>query len=383
MSQSTKTTCCGLLAAWAIALGSATTAAGDGNEKTGSGQVLAIISTDKGDMWIKLHAEDTPLTVLNFVNLAKRGYYDGLKFHRVRANFMIQGGDPMGTGGGGPGYKFKDETTPKLTHDSGGILSMANSGVATNGSQFFITHKATPHLDGKHTVFGKVLESQDVVDAISKGDVMNFVLIEGDTTALFAAHATQLESWNKTLDEKNFPAKPTAATEAKLAEIKGKVPAMIALAATVQADIDKAWEVGAEERAKAEAAAAKAKEEFEKMLTDAETNGTATDSGLICHDLVVGTGPQPQPTDRVEVHYTGWLTNGQKFDSSVDRGKPYPFSLKGGVIKGWLEGVATMKVGGTRVLVIPPELAYGGRQKGRYISPNSTLVFKIELLSIK
>ncbi len=172
-------------------------------------ELSATIGTDKGDIQIQLFPEEASLTVANFVNLAQRGYYDGLKFHRVIANFMIQGGDPKGTGSGGPGYKFKDEFSPKRRHDSGGTLSMANSGPGTNGSQFFITHKATPWLDDKHSVFGKVTSSQEIVDAISKGDVMKTITISGDATALFEKHKQQLDEWNKILDEK-FPKKTTS-----------------------------------------------------------------------------------------------------------------------------------------------------------------------------
>lgn len=171
-------------------------------------ELSATIATDKGDIKIQLFPEEASLTVANFVNLVQRGYYDGLKFHRVIAAFMIQGGDPKGTGSGGPGYKFKDEFSPKRRHDSGGTLSMANSGPGTNGSQFFITHKATPWLDDKHSIFGKVTSSQEIVDAISKGDVMKTITISGDATALLEKHKQQLDEWNKILDEK-FPKKTT------------------------------------------------------------------------------------------------------------------------------------------------------------------------------
>jgi peptidyl-prolyl cis-trans isomerase B (cyclophilin B) len=169
--------------------------------------LYATISTSKGDIRLQLFPSGAPLTVANFVNLAQRGYYDGLKFHRVIANFMIQGGDPTGTGLGGPGYQFKNECSPKFRHDGPGILSMANSGPGTNGSQFFITHKATPHLNDKHTIFGKVVAGQDVVNAVAKDDAMNTIKIEGDTKQLFEKQKDQLDKWNKTLDEK-FPRKP-------------------------------------------------------------------------------------------------------------------------------------------------------------------------------
>jgi peptidyl-prolyl cis-trans isomerase B (cyclophilin B) len=167
---------------------------------TGGKDLTAIINTDKGEIRLKLFPNEAPLTVANFVNLAQRGFYDGLKFHRVIADFMIQGGDPDGNGRGGPGYKFKDETTPSLKHDGPGVLSMANAGPGTNGSQFFITHKATPHLDLKHTVFGKVTAGQDVVNKIAKDDVMKTIKIEGDTKALLEQNKAQLDEWNKILD---------------------------------------------------------------------------------------------------------------------------------------------------------------------------------------
>lgn len=166
----------------------------------------ATIETSKGSIVLELYADQTPQTVANFVNLAKRGYYDGLSFHRVIPNFMIQGGDPMGTGVGGPGYKFGDEFNPNLRHAGPGILSMANAGPGTNGSQFFITHVATPWLDGKHTVFGKVLSGQDVVDSVAQGDKMTKVSIEGDTAPVLEKAKGNIEAWNKILDQK-YPAK--------------------------------------------------------------------------------------------------------------------------------------------------------------------------------
>jgi len=163
----------------------------------------AAVNTNKGEIHIELFPEEAPLTVMNFVNLAQRGYYDGLKFHRVIPDFMIQGGDPTGTGTSGPGYNFPDECTPKRRHDGPGVLSMANAGPHTNGSQFFITHVATPHLDGKHTVFGKVRTGQEVVNAVAQNDVMDSVTIEGDAAALFTDNQSQLDKWNKILDKKH------------------------------------------------------------------------------------------------------------------------------------------------------------------------------------
>jgi peptidyl-prolyl cis-trans isomerase B (cyclophilin B) len=164
----------------------------------------ATIKTNKGEISLRLHADRTPITVANFVNLAKRGFYNGLKFHRVIDSFMIQGGCPYGTGTGGPGYKFQDEFVPELKHDKPGILSMANSGPNTNGSQFFITHIPTPWLDGKHSVFGEVVgkQDQDVVNSIAQNDVIEEIVIEGDTTELFKKAEKFLSTWNKTLDSK-------------------------------------------------------------------------------------------------------------------------------------------------------------------------------------
>ena len=163
----------------------------------------AIINTSKGVIRLTLFAENTPLTVANFVNLARRGFYDGLNFHRVIGDFMIQGGCPLGTGTGGPGYRFEDEFDATLRHDRPGRLSMANSGPGTNGSQFFITHVPTPHLDDNHSIFGEVVDTndQDVVNAISQGDVIDSITIEGDVDGLFEQVSDRLSDWNAQLDK--------------------------------------------------------------------------------------------------------------------------------------------------------------------------------------
>jgi peptidyl-prolyl cis-trans isomerase B (cyclophilin B) len=161
--------------------------------------LTAHFDTDRGAIRIELAADKAPLTVANFVNLAGRGFYDGLGFHRVINDFMVQGGCPKGTGTGGPGYKFEDETRNGLSHERG-VLSMANAGPGTNGSQFFITHVACPWLDGKHTVFGKVVEGMEVVDAVKQGDLIRSVRIEGDTQAVLDAQADRVADWNRTLD---------------------------------------------------------------------------------------------------------------------------------------------------------------------------------------
>ena len=161
--------------------------------------IRIIVKTDKGDIEGTLYASKAPVTVANFLNLAKRGYYNGIAFHRVIPDFMIQGGDPTGTGGGGPGYTFEDEVKTGLKHDKPGIFSMANRGPATNGSQFFITHVPTPWLDGKHTVFGTVTKGQDVVNAIKQGDKITAIEILDPTDPLFEAQKARIAEWNAVL----------------------------------------------------------------------------------------------------------------------------------------------------------------------------------------
>jgi len=165
--------------------------------------LTATFATSKGPIHVELYADKAPITVANFVNLARRGYYNGLSFHRVIPDFMIQGGCPEGSGRGGPGYRFEDEVKTGLRHEKG-VLSMANAGPGTNGSQFFITHVATAWLDGKHTVFGKVVNADDqkVVDAIRGGDTIDSLTIEGDADALLASQAARIAEWNKVLDAK-------------------------------------------------------------------------------------------------------------------------------------------------------------------------------------
>lgn len=166
----------------------------------------AVLETTKGEIQIELYPDKTPVTVANFANLIDRGFYDGLSFHRVIADFMIQGGDPEGSGRGGPGYRFQDEIVSELTHSGPGTLSMANAGPGTNGSQFFITHGATPWLDGKHTVFGKVVSGQDVVNKIEQGDLIKKATLKGDVSSLMEGQSERIEEWNSILDKK-YPKK--------------------------------------------------------------------------------------------------------------------------------------------------------------------------------
>ena len=179
-----------------------TIATASATETTSMQDIRIILSTNKGPIEATLLASKTPVTVANFLNLAKRGYYNGLSFHRVIPDFMIQGGDPEGSGRGGPGYRFEDECKPELKHDRSGLFSMANAGPGTNGSQFFVTHVPTPWLDGKHTVFGGVTKGQDVVDAIRQGDKIEKIEILDPTDDLFAAQQKRLDEWNKVLDKR-------------------------------------------------------------------------------------------------------------------------------------------------------------------------------------
>ena len=293
----------------------------------------AEIETSKGQIVIGLEFEKTPMTVANFVALAEKGYYDGLKFHRVIADFMIQGGCPDGTGRGGPGYQFPDEFHPDLRHSGPGILSMANSGPGTNGSQFFITHKDTPWLDDNHTVFGQVVSGQDIVDAIEQGDVMESVKIVRDGAAAESFNADEVF-----VEKQEYYKKAEAEKEEKQ---KSELAALI-------------------------------------------EKGTTTPSGLTIITEKEGSGPRPQSGQTVSVHYAGYLTSGKKFDSSFDRNEPIQFPIgTGRVIKGWDEGIMLLNVGTRAKLIIPPELGYGARGAGGVIPPNATLIFDVELLEVK
>ena len=306
--------------------------------------MYAKIKTNKGDIMLELEFEKTPLTVANFVGLAEgkiknnkkelgEPYYDGLKFHRVIADFMIQGGCPDGNGMGGPGYQFPDEIHPDLKHSGPGILSMANAGPGTNGSQFFITHKETPWLDGKHTVFGKVTEGQDVVDAIAQDDKI-----------------IEIDIIRKGEKAKKFDSKTIFDKELEKLEKQ------------------------AAEKAK------KAKEAIDALKKGAKV----TSSGLAYKIIKKGTGAKAEAGKTVSVHYTGKLSNGTKFDSSYDRNQPIEFELgRGRVIKGWDEGISLLNVGSKATFIIPPDLAYGARGAGGVIPPNATLIFDVELVEIK
>ena len=305
--------------------------------------IYAIIHTDKGDIVLELEYKRCPMTVCNFVGLAEgtlnmadigTPFYDGLNFHRVIKDFMIQGGCPKGDGTGGPGYRFPDEFNPELKHDGPGVLSMANAGPGTNGSQFFITHVATPWLDGKHTVFGHVLEGQDVVNNIEQGDRINsveIVRIGADAEAFDTsgdAFATLVDSVEKREKE-------------ALKEARKRI-----------------------------------EQEIENRYPNAEITGT----GLRYIITKNGSGTEsPKMGHPVKVHYQGQLLNGKIFDSSLVRKEPAVFNI-GQVIEGWNEALMTMKKGEKRTLIIPPELGYGEYGYPGVIPPNSYLIFDVELL---
>ncbi|MEM1258571.1 MAG: peptidylprolyl isomerase [Bacteroidota bacterium] len=305
--------------------------------------VYAKFNTTKGEIVVKLTHDKTPGTVGNFVALAEGNlentaksqgtpYYNGLKFHRVIPDFMIQGGCPLGTGTGSPGYQFEDEFHDELKHDTPGVLSMANAGPGTNGSQFFITHVPTPWLDNKHTVFGHVEHGQEVVDTIAQGDTID--------TLEIVRIGLEAEQWNAVEAFKTFEG------EREKREV--------------------------EKRTKAEEALEKLSAGFEK-----------TTSGLRYKIIQKGHGAKAEKGKTVAVHYEGSLDDGQVFDSSYSRKQPIEFPLgMGQVIPGWDEGISLLQVGDKARFVIPSHLGYGSRGAGGVIPPNATLLFDVELMSV-
>ncbi|MGB1295648.1 MAG: peptidylprolyl isomerase [Flavobacteriales bacterium] len=339
------------------------------NKETG---LYAIFHTSKGDIKVGLQFELAPMTVGNFVALAKGEmpntakadgvpFYDGLKFHRVIPNFMVQGGDPMGNGQGNPGYKFPDEIVEGLVHDGPGVLSMANSGPATNGSQFFITHKETPWLNGKHTVFGHVVSGQDVVNQIAQDDVMNSVEIVAETPAAKAFNGKKAFDTNKVL----------AVEKAKRAQEAAMKKA------------EQALEAG--------------KKEMADYIKKNHPNAKQTATGLFYDITTKGSGKEAEKGQLVKVNYTGKLLSGKVFDTSVQavaevngmaqqnrQYQPIEFPLgQRRVIAGWDEGIDLLKEGDKATLIIPSNLAYGARGAGGVIPPNAPLVFDVELVQVK
>ena len=306
--------------------------------------IYAKFNTSKGAITVQLTHDLTPGTVGNFVSLAEGNlenkvkpqgtpFYNGLKFHRVIPDFMVQGGCPQGTGTGDPGYKFDDEFHPTLKHDKPGVLAMANSGPNTNGSQFYITHVPTTWLDGKHTVFGHVIEGQDIVDAVGQGDILETLEIirVGD----------EAKNWNSVEAFRTFEG-------ARQKKIQAQKEAGEAKMEQLAAGFDK------------------------------------TESGLRYKMIQKGTGKKAENGKIVAVHYTGQLEDGKVFDSSIPRKKPIEFPLgQGNVIEGWDEGIALLQVGDKARFVIPSHLGYGSRGAGGAIPPNATLIFDVELIDVK
>ncbi len=350
--------------------------------------IFATIGTNKGNITIQLFYKTAPVTVANFISLAEgknqfvtiekqkgKPFFDGLKFHRVIADFMIQGGDPDGTGSGGPGYAFKDEFNDSK-FDKAGILAMANSGPATNGSQFFITHKDTPWLTGKHTIFGQVTQGMGVVNAIVQDDVITKITItrKGDLAKKFDAVKVFSDYFNNkaedqkkqaAIDAENKKKQAEAETEAKKAYLEKYAPVIKAKLAYFAAE---------------------------------KAKSTTTPSGLAYSVLKKGTGVKPVDGTTLYFHYAGYLEDGTLFDSSYEEVskaygkfdanraaqngyKAFPFQAgkKDGLIPGFMEGMSTMSYGEKVILFIPPALGYGERGAGGVIPPNANLIFEIEI----
>ena len=303
--------------------------------------IYAKFETSKGIVLLELTYDKTPGTVGNFVSLAEgtlkndhkdagEPYYNGMKFHRVIADFMVQGGCPKGSGVGGPGYQFDDEFHPDLKHNKPGTLSMANSGPATNGSQFFITHDKTDWLDGKHTVFGYVVEGQDIVNNIAQGDTIDLVTIE--------RHGAAAKEWDalKAFEEFNSSGETQK-----------------------QSTIDAA----------------------DKAISTLVKGMKKTVSGLYYTITKEGEGEHPPKGANVSVHYKGTLVDGTVFDSSYQRDQPIEFSVGvGQVIPGWDEGILLLNKGAAARFVIPSHLGYGAQGAGGVIPADATLIFEVELI---
>ena len=319
--------------------------------------MVALIYTNKGLIKVGLEFVKTPLTVANFVALAEgqmenvhrslgKRFYDGLTFHRVIENFMIQGGDPNGNGAGNAGYQFADEFVPELRHDDAGVLSMANSGRNTNSCQFFITHNSTPWLDDVHTVFGKVIEGQNIVNSIVQGDRIDSIRIQRNTPEAMQFDAPKVFAAQKEI----LKQKQKSSEESQYAQFQN----------------------GALYRA------------FEDYVKQVYPSATKTSSGLYYIKQNNTDGVQPQVGNLVKVHYKGMLTNNKVFDESMSKGKPIEFPIgKQNVIAGWDEGIALLHKGEKATLIIPYYLAYGEQGIPGAIGPNETLIFDVQLVDVK
>ncbi|MFD2908087.1 peptidylprolyl isomerase [Flavobacterium ardleyense] len=361
--------------------------------------MFAEINTTKGTIVVALEFQKTPITVASFVSLAEgnnnqvkdsfkgKPFYNGLKFHRVIKDFMVQGGCPDGTGAGEPGYKFIDEITD-LTHEGPGILSMANSGPGTNGSQFFITHKQTAWLDGKHTVFGHVITGQEIIDKIEQNDVINSVVIirKGKEAKKFKAD----KIFNDYFDKKEENDKIQAV---KNDEAKKALVAVLAEKQKIQAEIE------AQKKKEIEAKLVGIKAAKVTSLNALRATAIKTPSGLEYVITAKGDGKKPADGANIFVHYSGYFEDGTLFDSSHEdvsrtNGKfdqsrkdgngyaPFPFKYanKTGLIAGFLEGVNMLSFGDKITLFIPSNLAYGEAGAGGVIPGNANLIFEVEIL---
>lgn len=324
--------------------------------------LFAKFSTNEGSFVCELYYDKAPVTVGNFVALAegkmeftdpktnekvKKKYYNGLIFHRVIKNFVIQGGDILGTGYGGPGYSFIDEFDPALRHDAAGYLSMANSGPDTNGSQFFITLAPTPHLDNRHSIFGKVIEGMDIVQKIGS------VSVDQNDRPFKEVFIKNIEIIRKGENAKNFDS---------------------LVAFQRQEEILKKRE---------ETNKIKMKEFLNKLGWD-EQKKITTPTGLEYYTVKKGSGEKPVKNSKITAHYAGYFITGEKFDSSFDRNQPFEVNIGvGQVIAGWDEALLDMQKGEKRVIILPYYLAYGERGYPGMIPPKSTLIFEVELLDIK
>lgn len=343
-----------------------------GQEKLEKG-IYANIKTTKGDILLKLEPEKAPLTVANFVGLAegnfkpfdtvkhKKPFYNDIVFHRVVKDFVIQAGDPTGKGNGGPGYRFFDETNNGIPHDGPGILSMANAGLNTNGSQFFITHVATPHLNGKHTVFGKVLEGQDVVDNIQErvDSILTVEIIKKGLGYKWFYNPTKIFRKNYKKIEEHLQKREEAISKL---EAQNKVRLVEAKARTKD----------------------EYKEYFYEIVKEEYPKAQQTETGLVY--LVEDNGKDVPPIkgDKVTMHYEASLVYGQKFDSSRDRQAPFEVEYQvSNVIPGFNEGVGLAPNGSKVKLFIPYFLGYGENGRPPRIPPYADLIFDIEILDIK
>jgi len=323
--------------------------------------IYAEFRTSKGVILCLLEYKKTPMTVGNFVGLAEgnlhimdtlhysKPFFNGLKFHRVIKDFMIQGGDPSGNGSGGPKHRFADEILPELSHSGPGILSMANAGPGTNGSQFFITHKETPWLDGKHTVFGHVIQGQEVVNAIEQGDQMLEVKI--------IREGSEARKWNASEAFMQVYGRGKKEQQAREAEMK-KISSM-------SEDQYKSFLLE------------KAKVKFGEV--------SQSSSGLVYQVENPGAGPKPSEGSRLSIHYRGtFLSDGKKFDSSYDRNQPMDFTYKvQRMIPGFEEGIGLLGKGGKAKIIIPYFMAYGKNGSSGAIPPYADLVFDIEIIDLQ